>query len=131
MLQPPLESAAPHSDQDVTPFSGQSHTTASAAFPPVEHDSATLNEVARIIEQHTEQHDAAAVLRQVNAAVLRTGRTGVTPANFSDATSEVPLTRLERGVLLGDLLADREQHLGSGPEDPESPSTDRHPGRHL
>ena len=106
-------------------------TTASAAFPPVEHDSATLNEVARIIEQHTEQHDAAAVLRQVNAAVLRTGRTGVTPANFSDATSEVPLTRLERGVLLGDLLADREQHLGSGPEDPESPSTDRHPGRHL
>lgn len=106
-------------------------TTASAAFPPREHDSATLNEVARILEQDTEQHDPATVLQQVNAAILRTGRTGATPADFRDATSEIPLTKLERGVPLGELLTDREQHLAPGPDDPEPPSSGRGPGRHL
>lgn len=36
--------------------------TASAAFPPAAHDSAVVNEIARILEQETEQHDAAEVL---------------------------------------------------------------------
>ena len=106
-------------------------STASAAFPPVEHDSATLNEVARILEQDTEQHDPATVLRQVNAAILRTGRTGAAPTDFGDAGSEPPLTRLERGVLLGEFLADREHHLSDGPDDPEPPSPKQGPGRHL
>ena len=105
--------------------------TASAAFPPVEYDSAALNEIARILEQDSEQYDPSMILQQVNAAVLRSGRTGATPTNFSVERSEVPLTKLERGVLLGELLADREQHLGPGPDDPESPSADRGPGRCL
>lgn len=106
-------------------------TTASAAFPPVEHDSATLNEVARILEQDIEQHDPATVLQQVNAAILRTGRPGAAPADFGDGASEPPLTRLERGVLLGEFLTDREQHLGPGPNDPEPPSPEHGPGRYL
>lgn len=105
--------------------------TASAAFPPADHDSATLNEVARIIEQHTEQQDPATVLQQINAAVLRTGRTGLTPTDFSDPAPEIPLTKLERGVLLDELLADREQHLDPAPEDPTSRPSDRDPGRYL
>lgn len=106
-------------------------TTASAAFSSVEHDSATLNEVARILEQDAEQHYPATVLQQVNAAVLRTGRTSATFSDFGDAPSEPPLTRLERGVLLGDFLADREQHLSPGPVDPERPSSEHGPSRNL
>ena len=106
-------------------------TTASAAFPSVEHDSATLNEVARILKQDTEKHDHTTVLQQVNAAILRTGRAGATPADFSDAATEPPLTKLERGVLLGDFLADREQHLRPSPGDPERPSPEHGLGRNL
>ena len=42
--------------------------TASAAFSPVEHDSAVLNEIARILEHNTEHHAPDEVLRQVNVA---------------------------------------------------------------
>ncbi|RLP68771.1 hypothetical protein D9V30_09440 [Mycetocola reblochoni] len=57
--------------------------TASAAFPPAAHDSAVVNEIARILEQETEQHDAAEVLDRINAAVLDTGRTAAAPGIFA------------------------------------------------
>lgn len=106
-------------------------TTASAAFPPVEHDSAVLNEVARILENNTEQHEPATVLAQVNAAVIATGRVGALPDDLGGPSPEPPLSRLERGVLLSDLLNEREQHLDPGLDDPERPSPDDRPHRNL
>ncbi|MFI8631258.1 hypothetical protein ACIGEP_01505 [Microbacterium sp. NPDC077663] len=94
--------------------------TASAAFPPAEHDSTVVNEIARILEQRTEDHTPDEVLAQVNQAILRTGRTGMpTPGPVE------PPTLLERGGLLSELLAERERHLSSGPDGPEPPATGR------
>ncbi|QUY61533.1 hypothetical protein [Gulosibacter molinativorax] len=103
--------------------------TASAAFPPAEHDSAVVNKIARILEQDTEQHDPATVLERINAAVLETGRTAATPSDIR--SPEQALTRLERGALLSELLAEREQHLDTDPDGPERPTSDRGPGRSL
>ncbi|MGO1809711.1 MAG: hypothetical protein ACTHZN_03855 [Canibacter sp.] len=105
--------------------------TASAAFSPVEHDSAVLNEIARILEHNTEHHAPDEVLRQVNAQVLTTGRIGAAPEHSSGVSPEPPMTRLEQGVLLSEFLADREQHLDPDPEDPERPSPDTGIGRDL
>lgn len=106
-------------------------TTASAAFPPVEHDSAVLNEVARILENDTEQHDLAAILQGVNAVVIATGRIGAAPENFGHVSPERPATRLEEGLLLSEFLAEREQRLDPGPDDPERPSPEDRPHRNL
>ncbi len=103
--------------------------TASSAFPPVEHDSAVVNEIARILEQDTEQLNPAVVLDRINAAVLATGRTGTAPGDIRPP--EQALTRLERGALLSELLAEREQHLSTDPDGPEPPSPDRDSGRSL
>lgn len=103
--------------------------TASAAFPPAEHDSAAVNKIARILEQDTEQHNPAEVLDRINAVVLETGRTAATPSDIH--APEQALTRLERGVLLSELLAQREQHLSTDPDGPEPPSPGRGPGRSL
>ncbi|TQL85498.1 hypothetical protein [Microbacterium saperdae] len=103
--------------------------TASAAFPPAEHDSAVVNEIARILEQDTEQYDPATILDRINAAVLGTGRTAATPSDIHPP--EQALTSLERGALLSELLAEREQHLDTDPDDPEPPSPGRGFGRSL
>lgn len=105
--------------------------TASAAFSPVEHDSAVLNEVARILEQDTERHASAVVLGRINAQVLATGRVGALSEHAGDASPEQPMTRLEQGVLLSDLLAEREQHLDPNSDDSERPSPDTGIGRGL
>ncbi|WP_029153970.1 hypothetical protein [Microbacterium gubbeenense] len=103
--------------------------TASAAFPPAEHDSAVVNEIARILEQDTEQHNPATVLDRINAAVLGTGRTAATPSDIHPP--EQALTSLERGALLSELLAEREQHLDTDPDGPERPTPGRDPRRNL
>jgi len=103
--------------------------TASAAFPPVEHDSAVLNEIARILEQDTEAHDPAAVLARVNSAITSTGRVGALPADL--ASSEAPLTQIEQGALLSELLAEREQHLDTPADGPEPRSPEAGPERNL
>lgn len=105
--------------------------TASAAFSPVEHDSTVLNEIARILEHDTEHYEPATVLGRVNAAVTATGRVGALLDDLGDPSPEPPLSRLERGVLLSDLLAEREQHLDPGPDDPELPSPEPGPHRNL
>lgn len=93
--------------------------TASAAFPQAEHDSAVVNEIARILEQHTDEpdRDPAAMLGQINQEILRTGRTGMLPLESGE-----PPTLLERGGLLSELLAVRERSLSTDPNDPEPPS---------
>lgn len=96
--------------------------TASAAFSPVEQDSAVLNEVARILEQNSEQYEPAEVLEQVNAAIVSTGRIGAAPEPFGGASPGRAVTRLEQGVLLSEFLTEREQHLDTGPDDPERPT---------
>ncbi|RCS63143.1 MULTISPECIES: hypothetical protein [Microbacteriaceae] len=103
--------------------------TASAAFPPAEHDSVVVNEIARILEQDTEQHNTAEILDRINAAVLETGRTAATPSDIR-APGQA-LTMLERGALLSELLAEREQHLSMDPDGPEPPCPDRGSGRSL
>ncbi len=103
--------------------------TASAAFPLVEHDSMVVNEIARILEHDTEDHDPAAVLARVNTAITSTGRIGVLPADLEP--NEAPLTRIERGVLLDELLAEREQHLDPPADGPESSSPETGPERTL
>lgn len=103
--------------------------TASAAFPPAEHDSAVVNEIARILKQDTEQHNPAEVLDWINTAVLETGRTAATPSDIR--SPEQAVTRLECGALLSELLAEREQHLETNPDGPEPPSPGRSSGRSL
>ena len=103
--------------------------TASAAFPPAEHDSGVLNEIARILEQDTEVHSAETIIQRVNAAVESTGRAGA-PHTDPSSSPEL-LTRLERGVLLSELLAEREEQLCSDRDDPEPPATGPTPGRAL
>lgn len=103
--------------------------TASAAFPVAEHDSAVLGEIARILEHDTELHDPQAVLARVNAAIERTGRIGALPADLDHAPE--PLTRLERGTLLNELLAEREQHLDTPSDGPEPRSPGTGPERNL
>lgn len=103
--------------------------TASAAFPPVEHDSAVVNEITRILEQDTEQHNPAEVLDRINTAVLATGRTGAAPEDIHPP--DQTLTRLERGTRLNELLAERAQHLSTDPDGPEPPFPGRDSGRSL
>lgn len=105
--------------------------TASAAFPPAEHDSAVLNEVARLLEQYADNPDPMVGLERVNTLVLSTGRMGAPPASPSAAAMQSPLTRLERGVLLSDLLADRGQQLDPDHDGPERPTTEPGPRRNL
>lgn len=104
-------------------------TTASAAFPPVEHDSAVLGEIARILEYDTETHDPATVLARINMAVTSTGRIGALSGDLE--AIEEPLTRIERGVLLSELLAEREEHLGAPPDGTEPRSPETGPERNL
>lgn len=112
----------------VGPVPNEEGVTASAAFPRSEHDSAVLNEIAWILEQHTEQQPPAEVLRQVNDRVIGTGRTG---ALLADLGGAAPVTRLERGMLLSELLAEREQQLGNDLGGPQPPTPGRGIGRDL
>lgn len=112
----------------VGPVPGGDGATASAAFPAAGHDSAALNQIAWILEHHTEHEPPAGVLHRVNAHVLATGRTGALP---SDVGGVEPASRLERGVLLSDLLAEREQQLDSDREGPEQADPGRGTGRDL
>lgn len=88
--------------------------TASAAFPPAEHDSAVLDRIAQALEGAPENADPDAVLARIDTLVESTGRFG--------QGSE---TLLERGALLNQLLAEREQRLHP---DRDRPSTPGQPG---
>lgn len=99
---------------------------ASAAFPATEHDSAALNQIAWILEHHTDQEPPARVLHRVNAHVIATGRTGALPSDLGGVESA---SRLERGMLLSDLLVEREQQLDSNREGPEQSDPGRGVGR--
>lgn len=103
--------------------------TASAAFPPAEHDSAVVNEIARVLEEDAELYPATTLLERVNAAVLSTGRTGAGPGALGRVVE--PPTRLERGVTLGELLAEREAQLNADRDDPEPPTAGPAPRRRL
>lgn len=104
--------------------------TASAAFPPAEHDSAAMNEIARILEHDTETHDPAAVIARINDAIQATGRVGALPGEFENHASSP--TRLEHGVLLSELLAERETHLDPPSDnDPGAAPPTRGPSRDL
>jgi hypothetical protein len=85
--------------------------TASAAFPPAEHDSTVLNQIARLLEDAadatSEEIDAASkeidpreLLERIDTLVTATGRT----AGGGE-------TLIERGGLLNDILARRERSL--------------------
>jgi hypothetical protein len=109
----------------VGPVPNGRERTASAAFTPAEHDSTVVNKIARILEQHTENHTPAEVLAQINQAILHTGRTGMLTPQPAE-----PPTLLERGGLLSDLLAERERRLSPEPDDPDRPAPGgKPPGR--
>lgn len=100
--------------------------TASAAFPPAEHDSTILNQIARTLEEAAQADpvddfdreipDAALrqVVEQIDTLVAATGRTATGGG-----------TLIERGTLLSDLLARREQSLHP---DQDRPDAGRRPG---
>jgi hypothetical protein len=113
----------------VGPIPGSEGVTASAAFPPLEHDSAALSEIARILEHDTEIADPATVLAHINETVTGTGRIGALPSDL--ARTPEPLTRIERGVLLSELLAEREQHLNPPADGPEPHAPETGPERNL
>lgn len=108
----------------VGPVPGEDGATASAAFPAAEHDSTAMNQIAWILEHHTEREPLTEVLYRVNEHVTATGRTGALPPDLGGVE---PASRLERGVLIGDLLAEREQQLDSEREGPQRPA----PGREI
>lgn len=110
----------------VGPVPGEDGATASAAFPAAEHDSAAMNQIAWVLEHHTEHEQPASVLHRVNAHIIATGRTGALPSELGGVE---PASRLERGALLSDLLAKREQQLDSDRERPEPPEPGRGVGR--
>lgn len=112
----------------VGPVPGGDGATASAAFPAAEHDTAVMNQIAWILEHHTEHEPPAGVLHRVNAHVIATGRTGALPSDLGGVESA---SRLERGVLLSDLLAEREQQLDSDREGPEQADPGLGVGRDL
>lgn len=95
-------------------------STASAAFPPAEHDSAVLNRIARILEGGLEEGDPRELLTRIDVLVTATGR----PAGGSQ-------TMLEQGATLGELLDQREQQLrpdtdgAQRPDRREGPELDR------
>lgn len=86
--------------------------TASAAFPPAEHDSTILNRIARVLEEAVQpgpeddvdgeipDEGLREVVERIDTLVTATGRTA------GDGG-----TLIERGALLSDLLARREQSL--------------------
>lgn len=81
--------------------------TASAAFPPAEHDSAILNQIARVLEDSSEeQADPASVLAKIDTLVTATGRTGGGSG-----------TLIELDTVLREVITDREQELGPGQPD--------------
>lgn len=88
--------------------------TASAAFPPAEHDSMVLQEISSVLETASPDASPQQVLQQVNQLVTGTGRPGRDEAE----------TRLERGALLGDLLAQRGHDLAA-PEQTQRPELGR------
>lgn len=93
--------------------------TASAAFPPAEHDSQVLGQLSRILETAPEEATSQELLQQVSALVESTGREGWDPDS----------TMLERGALLSDLLAQRDRKLGQPPVDqPRTPDGREDPG---
>jgi len=92
--------------------------TASAAFPPAEHDSTVLNQIARILEHGVEHANPQELLTRIDVLVTATGR----PAGGSQ-------TMLERGAMLGDLLSQREQQLR--PDTGETQPRDRRNGPEL
>ncbi|WP_146120099.1 hypothetical protein [Leucobacter massiliensis] len=112
----------------VGPVPGDDGATASAAFPAAEHDSTAMNQIAWILEHHTEHEPLTEVLHRVNEHVTATGRTGALP---SDLGGVEHASRLERGVLLSDLLAEREQQLDSDRDGPEQSDPGRGVGRDL
>ncbi|GAA3844836.1 hypothetical protein I6I57_13730 [Brevibacterium casei] len=77
--------------------------TASAAFPPAEHDSQILGQLSRVLETAPEDTSPCELLQQVSALVESTGREG---------WDQGATTLIERGTLLSDLLAQRDRRLG-------------------
>lgn len=94
--------------------------TASAAFPPAEHDSTVLDRIARTLEGAPETADPGSVLARVDTLVESTGRAW-----------RGGETLMEHGALLSELLAEREQHLHPDrdrphrPEQPDGPDLGR------
>ncbi|MFD1861045.1 hypothetical protein EHW97_13795 [Aeromicrobium camelliae] len=94
--------------------------TASAAFPPAEHDSTVLNQIARALEEaaevdpdddfHWEIPDDGLreLVERIDTLVTATGRTAADGG-----------TLIERGSLLSDLLARREQSLHPDQDRPD------------
>ena len=100
----------------VGPSTVGNQQSASAAFPPAEHDAAVVNRTARVLEDHadTADLDPEEVLARIDTLVAETGRiTG---------GSE---TLIARGALLSDLLARREERLNPDDKGPKPP---QHPG---
>lgn len=108
---------------------GSEDVTASAVFPSAEHDSRVLGEIARILEYELEGRDPMTALARINQAVTSTGRAGAL-LNELTGVSEPP-THLEGGVILSDLLAEREQHLEVSNDGPKPDPTQAGPERNF
>jgi hypothetical protein len=98
------------------PAVGATGQAASAAFPAGEHDSAAMNQIHRILT--TGRGDATERLSRINQVVAGTGRDGDTTHSAAAETA------LERGVLLSDLLRQREHEL----DPPDQPGPCGSPG---
>lgn len=99
----------------VGPSAVGNQQSASAAFPPAEHDAAVVNRIAGLLED-AEGTDPDRVLARIDTLVADTGRTTGRSA-----------TLIERGALFSDLLARREELLepdDKGPEPPQQPGPD-------
>lgn len=95
--------------------------TASAAFPPGEHDSTVLNQIARVLEEAAQAEpegdfdrvipdaELRRVVERIDTLVTATGRTA------GDGG-----TLIERGALLSDLLARRERSLHPDERHPDA-----------
>lgn len=90
--------------------------TASAAFPPAEHDSLVLGEIARILEGvagiDREEDDPIPTVADLRTAMERID-TLIACTGRAAGGGE---TLLERGALLSELLAEREKRVEPGPD---------------
>lgn len=66
----------------------------------------------------------------MNRAVQGSGRIGALPGDLAPAP-EPPLSRLEQGAMLSELLKEREQNLDTPPEEPRPDAPGPGPERNL
>lgn len=106
----------------VGPAPAMSGGTAPAAFPTEQHDTHTLDRVAAVLENYRSEQTPADALQAVSDALTSTGRSGVresqlqphrTPSREHGAIDVDGTRRLEDGLLLSELLAQREMDLNA------------------